>query len=171
MITDTTSAGWNGVDTSRVPGRAAQQSPRGERAALQQAVDLVLQNGLGLSSLEGNPVDSSTLLTVPPPPTPGTPTPTTAAQTVYAGTYQWQYWSLPQIAGFGADGFVNWTFEYGDNAGCATNPVTIAAFTAVPLLVKVAMERINRPESERGSRNRLRSIRDDSGFRSDTDAL
>jgi len=35
--------------------------------ALQQAVDLVLQNGLGLSSLEGNPADSSTLLTVPPP--------------------------------------------------------------------------------------------------------
>jgi hypothetical protein len=48
---------------------------------LQRAVDLVLQNGLGLSSLEGNPADSSTLLTVPPPikptPTPGTPgTPT-----------------------------------------------------------------------------------------------
>ena len=47
---------------------------------LRQAVDLVLQNGLGLSSLEGNPADSSTLLTVPPPitptPTPGTPTPT-----------------------------------------------------------------------------------------------
>jgi hypothetical protein len=33
------------------------------------------------------------------------------------------------------------------------------------------MERINRPESERGSRNRLRSIRDDSGYRSDTDAF
>jgi cellulose synthase/poly-beta-1,6-N-acetylglucosamine synthase-like glycosyltransferase len=68
-------------------------------------------------------------------PYPGTPTPTTAAQTVYAGTYQWQYWSLPQVAGVGADGFVNWTFEYGDNAGCATNTVTIAAFTAVPLLM------------------------------------
>src|SRR5882762_7109007 len=35
--------------------------------ALQQAVDLVLQNGLGLSSLEGNPADSSTNITVPPP--------------------------------------------------------------------------------------------------------
>jgi hypothetical protein len=33
------------------------------------------------------------------------------------------------------------------------------------------MERINRPESERGSRNRLRSIRDDSGYRSDDDAV
>ena len=49
--------------------------------------------------------------------------------------------------------------------------VSLGALAAVPLLVKVAMERINRPESERGSRNRLRSIRDDSGFRSDTDAL
>jgi hypothetical protein len=37
--------------------------------------------------------------------------------------------------------------------------------------VKVAMERINRPESERGSRNRLRSIRDDSGYHSDDDAV
>jgi hypothetical protein len=49
--------------------------------------------------------------------------------------------------------------------------VSVGALAAMPLLVKVAMERINRPESERGSRNRLRSIRDDSGFRSDTDAL
>jgi hypothetical protein len=48
--------------------------------------------------------------------------------------------------------------------------VSIGALAAVPLLVKVAMERINRPESERGSRKRLRSIRDDSGYRSDTDA-
>ncbi|GAC1506138.1 MAG: hypothetical protein NVS1B3_05410 [Candidatus Dormibacteraceae bacterium] len=66
---------------------------------------------------------------------PGVATPTSAAQTVYAGTYRWQYWSLPVIAGVGADATVNWTFEYGDNIGCATNPVTIAAFTAVPLLV------------------------------------
>jgi hypothetical protein len=49
--------------------------------------------------------------------------------------------------------------------------VSVGALAAVPLLVKVAMERINRPESERGSRNRLRSIRDDSGFRSDSDAF
>jgi hypothetical protein len=49
--------------------------------------------------------------------------------------------------------------------------VSLGALAAVPLLVKVAMERINRPESERGSRNRLRSIRDDSGYRSDTDAF
>jgi hypothetical protein len=49
--------------------------------------------------------------------------------------------------------------------------VSVGALAAVPLLVRVAMERINRPESERGSRNRLRSIRDDSGFRSDSDAF
>jgi hypothetical protein len=47
--------------------------------------------------------------------------------------------------------------------------VSVGALAAVPLLVKFAMERINRPESERGSRNRLRSIRDDSGYQSDTD--
>jgi hypothetical protein len=49
--------------------------------------------------------------------------------------------------------------------------MSVGALAAVPFLVKVAMERINRPESERGSRNRLRSIRDDSGFRSDSDAF
>jgi hypothetical protein len=47
--------------------------------------------------------------------------------------------------------------------------VSIGAMAAVPILVKVALERINRPESERGSRARLRSIRDDSGYRSDVD--
>jgi hypothetical protein len=49
--------------------------------------------------------------------------------------------------------------------------VSVGALATVPLLVKVAMERINRPESDRGSRNRLRSIRDDSGYRSDDDAV
>ena len=49
--------------------------------------------------------------------------------------------------------------------------VSVGALAAVPLLVKVAMERINRPESERGARNRLRSIRDDSGYRSEDDAV
>src|SRR5437868_15333635 len=49
--------------------------------------------------------------------------------------------------------------------------VSVGALAALPLLVKVAMERINRPESERGSRNRLRSIRDDSGYHSDDDVV
>ena len=47
--------------------------------------------------------------------------------------------------------------------------VSVGALAAVPLLVKLAMERINRPESERGSRKRLRSIRDDFGFPSDAE--
>jgi hypothetical protein len=47
--------------------------------------------------------------------------------------------------------------------------VSVGALAAVPLLVKVALERINRPESERGSRARLRSIRGDSGYRSEMD--
>lgn len=47
--------------------------------------------------------------------------------------------------------------------------VSVGALAAVPLLVKVALERINRPESERGSRARLRSIRGDSGYRSEND--
>ena len=34
---------------------------------------------------------------------------------------------------------------------------------------KIALERINRPESERGSRARLRSIRGDSGYSTETD--
>src|SRR4051812_5585297 len=42
--------------------------------------------------------------------------------------------------------------------------VSVGALAAVPLLVRVAMERINRPESERGSRARLSSIRHDSGY-------
>ncbi|CAN5452517.1 hypothetical protein BH18VER1_BH18VER1_06380 [soil metagenome] len=48
--------------------------------------------------------------------------------------------------------------------------MAVGGLAAVPLLVKVAMERINRPESERGSRNRLRSIRGDSGYHDDNDA-
>lgn len=40
--------------------------------------------------------------------------------------------------------------------------VSVGALAAVPLVVKAAMARINRPESERASRARLRSIRGDS---------
>jgi hypothetical protein len=45
--------------------------------------------------------------------------------------------------------------------------VSLGALAAVPLLVRLALERINRPESERGSRNRLRTIRGDSGYSSE----
>src|SRR5437763_15025952 len=47
--------------------------------------------------------------------------------------------------------------------------MSVGALAAVPFLVKLALARINRPESERGSRARLRSIRGDSGYRSDLD--
>ena len=47
--------------------------------------------------------------------------------------------------------------------------VSVGALAAVPLLVNLAVDRINRPESERGSRNRLQSIRDDPGYQSDHD--
>ena len=40
--------------------------------------------------------------------------------------------------------------------------VSLGALAAVPLLVRLALERLNRPESERGSRNRLRNIRGES---------
>lgn len=48
--------------------------------------------------------------------------------------------------------------------------LSVGTLAAMPLLVKFAMERINRPESERGSRARLRSIRGDSGYPSDSEA-
>lgn len=47
--------------------------------------------------------------------------------------------------------------------------VSVGALAAVPLLVKVALERINRPDSDRATRARLRSIRGDSGYRSELD--
>ena len=61
---------------------------------------------------------------------PGAATATTAAQTIFAGQWSWQYWTTNA----GANGTINWVFRYGDNVGCSTNPVTIASFAAVPLL-------------------------------------
>jgi hypothetical protein len=49
--------------------------------------------------------------------------------------------------------------------------VSVGALAVIPLLVKMALERINRPESERAMRRRLRSIRGDSGYRSEADIL
>ncbi len=47
--------------------------------------------------------------------------------------------------------------------------LSVGALAAVPFLIKLATEQINR--SERGSRARLRSIRSASGYRSDSDAF
>jgi hypothetical protein len=47
--------------------------------------------------------------------------------------------------------------------------VSVGTLAVIPLLVKMALERINRPESDRAMRRRLRSIRGDSGYRSEAD--
>jgi hypothetical protein len=47
--------------------------------------------------------------------------------------------------------------------------VAIGALAAAPWLVKITLGQINRPETEWGSRARLRSIRGDSGYSSDND--
>ena len=49
--------------------------------------------------------------------------------------------------------------------------VSIGALAAIPFFVKLTLEQIHRPESERGSRRRLRSIRGDSGYHSEADAF
>jgi hypothetical protein len=53
--------------------------------------------------------------------------------------------------------------------GAAIALVAIGALAAAPWLVKLTLGQINRPESEWGSRARLRSIRGDSGYSADTD--
>ena len=47
--------------------------------------------------------------------------------------------------------------------------MAIGTLAAAPWLVKITVGQINRPESEWGSRARLRSIRGDSGYSSDND--
>ena len=47
--------------------------------------------------------------------------------------------------------------------------VSVGTLAVIPLLVKLALARLNRPESERGMRRRLLSIRSDSGFRAEHD--
>jgi hypothetical protein len=47
--------------------------------------------------------------------------------------------------------------------------LAIGVLAAAPWLVKITVGQINRPESEWGSRARLRSIRGDSGYSSDND--
>ena len=47
--------------------------------------------------------------------------------------------------------------------------VSVGTLAVIPLLVKMALARINRPESERGMRRRLLSIRSASGYGSEQD--
>src|ERR1051325_2447116 len=51
----------------------------------------------------------------------------------------------------------------------AVTLLAIGALAATPWLVKITMGQTNRPESNWGSRARLRSIRADSGYTSDND--
>jgi hypothetical protein len=51
----------------------------------------------------------------------------------------------------------------------AISLLTVGALAAAPWLVRITIGQINRPESEWGSRARLRSIRGDSGYTSDND--
>jgi hypothetical protein len=45
--------------------------------------------------------------------------------------------------------------------------LSVGTLAAMPFFLKLALEQLNRPDSERGSRARLRSIRGDSGYRSE----
>ncbi len=47
--------------------------------------------------------------------------------------------------------------------------VAVGALAAAPWLVKVTVGQITRPETEWGSRARLRSIRSDSGYSEDSE--
>ncbi|MDQ6622042.1 MAG: hypothetical protein M3Y86_00965 [Verrucomicrobiota bacterium] len=49
--------------------------------------------------------------------------------------------------------------------------VSVGALAAIPYLVRMAMERINSPHSDRASRARLRSIRGDSGYSSEDNEI
>ena len=49
--------------------------------------------------------------------------------------------------------------------------MSLGTLAAIPYLLKVAMDCLNRADSERGSQRRLRSIRGDSGYHSDSDAF
>jgi hypothetical protein len=53
--------------------------------------------------------------------------------------------------------------------GAAIALVAIGALAAAPWLVKITLGQIRRPESEWGSRARLRSIRGDAGYSPDND--
>jgi len=50
----------------------------------------------------------------------------------------------------------------------AVTLLSVGTLAALPFFLKLASEQLNRPESKRGSEARLRSIRGDSGYRSET---
>jgi hypothetical protein len=53
----------------------------------------------------------------------------------------------------------------------ATTMISVGALLALPVLVAAVIRTVNRPESARGMRRRLASIRQDSGFPDEADIL
>jgi hypothetical protein len=49
--------------------------------------------------------------------------------------------------------------------------LSVGVLSAVPLLVEIVARQWNRPESERGMRKRLETIREDSGFTDDAEVF
>ena len=79
-------------------------------------------------------------------------------------------WTLTRTAfGLGLGMMVAERLNRSARQATAITLVSIGTLAVIPLLVKMAMERINRPESTRGMARRLRSIRGDSDYRSDFD--
>ena len=79
-------------------------------------------------------------------------------------------WTLTRTAfGLGVGLLVAERFNRPARQATAIALVSVGTLAVIPLLVKMALERINRPESERAMRRRLRSIRGDSGYRSEVD--
>jgi cellulose synthase/poly-beta-1,6-N-acetylglucosamine synthase-like glycosyltransferase len=59
----------------------------------------------------------------------GAATATTGDQTIFAGTYTFDYWTT-----VGTNAVISWTFEYGNNIGCTISPVVIATNPAFTLI-------------------------------------
>lgn len=79
-------------------------------------------------------------------------------------------WTLTRAAfGLGLGMLVAERLDRPARKATAIALVSVGTLAVIPLLVKKAMERINRPESTRGMQQRLRSIRGDSGYRSEVD--
>jgi hypothetical protein len=53
----------------------------------------------------------------------------------------------------------------------ATTMISVGALLALPVVVMAVIRQVNRPESARGMRRRLESIRQDSGFPDEAEIL
>ena len=79
-------------------------------------------------------------------------------------------WTLTRAAfGLGLGMIVAERLNRSARQATAIALVSVGALAVIPLVVKMALERINRPESDRAMARRLRSIRADSGHGSEVD--